>query len=100
MEEHELIPRRFYDPALWHFSVRRKDGTWLTRPELTEGTLVGNRPTWSRVIAEGWNFNSESDANEAAVAHGADKADFVVIASPRKPGDWLKQEGDWAIENA
>ena len=100
MEEHDIEPGRTYDPALWQFSVRRKDGKWLTRPIPTEGTLVGNRPDWSAVIPDGWRFDSFDDARDAAVFHGADEAQFSVIASPRKPGDWLKQEGDWAPKAA
>lgn len=96
MEEHDIEPGRSNDPALWHFSVRRKDGKWLTRPIPTEGTLVGNRPDWSAIIAEGWRFETFDEAEKAALFHGSEKEQFRVIASPRKPGDWLKQEGDWA----
>lgn len=100
MEEHEFQSERRYDPDLWQFSVRRHDGKWLTRPQLTEGTLVGNKPNWSSIIGEGWRFDSYEEADNAAVSHGAGHDQFSVIASPRKPGDWLKQEGDWALEPA
>lgn len=95
MEEHDFELQRFCDPTLWHFCVRRNDGKWLTRPQLTEGTLVGNKPNWSAIIAEGWKFDTQDEASKAAVSHGAGREQFRVIASPRKPGDWLKQEGDW-----
>ena len=98
MEEQDIEPQLFCDPRLWHFSVRRHDGKWLTRPEIGEGTLVGNKPNWSKVIAEGWKFDTQEEASRAAVYHGADRGQFRVIASPRKPGDWLKRENDWAIQ--
>lgn len=100
MEEHDIEPIRAYDPALWHFSVRRKDGKWLTRPIPTEGTLIGNRPDWSAIIPELWHFDSIEEAEKAALFYGAEKGQFRVIPTPRKPGDWLRLEGDWALEQA
>ena len=61
---------------------------------------MGNKPNWSVIIAETWRFYTNTEADKAAVSHGADRDQFRVIASPRKPGDWLKQKGDWALKPA
>lgn len=87
--------RSLYSP-LWQFSVRRKDGTWLTRPALEAGAAAGNMDPWTRRLTDTWHFDTAADASKAAISHGVDPQDFIVVPSPRRAGDWLSLEGDFA----
>lgn len=88
---------RHYDPALWEFRVRRADGTWLARPAPQPDAAPSNMDTWTRRIPDGWSFDSAADAEKAAVAHGVAVDDIKIIPAPRRAGDWLKCEGEFAI---